>query len=151
LALAQQLHGLDDHMLAVRLMLEGQSAVHDAFIRDPERWTGQLRACAFDVADDAIWIEKVRFATRSWPRAAELRERKDAVGQLLDTIQRLRGDAEARDGLTALFDDLRRKLPAGITGGQDGLRLDDPALIAESLDEVEQLLLTRLLGAPDTQ
>jgi hypothetical protein len=41
--------------------------------------------------------------------------------------------------------DLRHKLPPELREAEDGLRLDDPAELSGLLDEVEQMLIPRLL------
>ncbi len=135
--------------LAARVVVRGASRAHEALHRDEERWRESVRAACLDVTGGDVWVEKVRFSTRPAHDPARLRERRDAVGQLLRSVAALAGDEAALAELATGLDDLRRKLPAEARAGEDGLRLDDPAALAELLPEVEAVLLARLAAAEE--
>ena len=145
-ALAEAHEGARGRMLAARVVISGRTAAHAAFARDPERWVEQIRACATDLAPDGLWVEKVRFDTRAPHDPAELAAREDAIGQLTRSLARLKQDEGELAELLEQFGDLRRKLPAALREGPDGVGLDDPAYLASMIDDVEQLLLVHLLS-----
>lgn len=132
-------------LLAARVVLRGQTRAHAALARDPEHWTEQLRACALDVSEGAVWLEQVRLETRSPDEGAWHAEREDAIGQLARALDALARDPAALGELRAIFADLKRKLPSQAVEGDEGLKLDDPEFFAGLLPEVRELLLARLL------
>jgi len=97
------------------------------------------------VAEGAVWLEQVRLRTRGELDLEALAARGDALGQLVASMQALAGDSTGLSELAATLSDL--KLPREALLGEDGLRFDDPAFIAELLPEVRELLLSRLLAA----
>jgi exonuclease SbcD len=130
-------------LLAARVVLRGATRAHAQLMRDDERWLPQFQACALDVAEGAIWLEAVHVRTSGVESAARSAERDDAIGQLVAALDGAAGDEAALRALCAAFTEL--KLPRDAGSGDDGVRLDDPAFIAELLPEVRELLLSRLL------
>ena len=101
---------------------------------------------ATDVGAGELWIERIVLATRSPIDLDAVARRDDALGQLVRSLRELRAD---EGSLAALLDDLG-DLPARLSAlrdeaGGDTLRLDDPAQLLAVLDDVEQLLVPRLL------
>ncbi len=139
----------DGRLVAARIVVAGECSAHRTLQGEPERWESQLRAAATDLGAGAAWIEKVRFATTAPVDLAELRARDDALGQLARSLAELRADDAALASLAAELADLDKKLPREAKEGPDGIRLDDPALLGELVDEVERMLLPRLLSKED--
>jgi DNA repair protein SbcD/Mre11 len=142
--LTRQAADAGGRLLAARIVISGRTRAHARLVGDPEHWTAQLRACAFDVGDGSVWLERVQFKTQyesSAPRAS----RDDALGQLVHAFDQTLRDPGALLELGATFDDLKHRLPALAGVGDDGVRLDDPAFLAESLEDARELLLSRLL------
>jgi DNA repair protein SbcD/Mre11 len=146
IGLAHEAREAGGRLLAVRVVVAGATAAHAQLMRSPERWTEQLRACALDVAEGAVWLEKVVLQTREPVRCAANRTGEDALGRLIASLRDLHGDPAALAELGRSFTDLKHKLPALAAEGEDGLRLDDPSFIAEALAEVGELLVARLLS-----
>jgi DNA repair exonuclease SbcCD nuclease subunit len=140
----------DGRTVAARVALCGATPAHAALRADFERWTGQIRAIASDVGGGSLWIERVRYRTQAPVEVGALEERDDAIGQLTRSLRALRDDEARLTDLLREFATLRNKLPAEAREGEDALRLDDPAFLREALDDVEQTLISRLLGAGDT-
>jgi len=134
----------EGRLVAARVTVTGESAAHDALLRDAERWENAIRAIAYDVDD--LWVEKIRLRTRAPIDRAELATRDDAIGQLFRSLRDLRGDEEAVAALGTHFAELEKKLPREAREGDDGVRLNDPAYLREALEDVERLLLPRVLG-----
>lgn len=143
--LARSLDEADGRPVAARVLLQGTSRAHAALQASPERWTQEIRAAARDIGGEGVWVEKIRFASRTPINLHELYERDDAIGQL---ARSLRASRESEEELRALTEDLaslRHKLPQEALEGDDGLKLDDPATIRGLLEDVEQMLIPRLL------
>jgi hypothetical protein len=92
----------------------------------------------------------VKLHTRRPDEGRDLFESDDALGSLLRSIRDLETDEGELTELAEGFADLRRKLPAELF--EDGEALDplDPEQLRGVLGEVKDLLLARLLGAPET-
>ncbi len=140
----------DGRTLAVRVVTTGHSSAHEQLQRDPERWENEIRAQATDIGADNIWVERVRFDTRAPYDVDEIASRDDALGQLLRSLRELRSDTRALEELSSQLDDLRRWLPREAKEGPNAVRLDDPDELSRALEDVEQMLLPRLLGGADS-
>lgn len=132
-------------LLAARVVLSGQSRAHSELARNTEHWIAQLRSCALDVAEGAVWLEQVQLATRGPFAAGCSPERTDALPQLMRAFDTLASDPAALAELQAVFAELKRKLPRDAMESDDGVKLEDPAFFASMLPEVRELLLSRLL------
>ena len=148
-ALEKALDAADGRPLAARIRLEGACPVHDDLAADPERWIAEIRGIASGFGDGSLWIEKVQVRTR---RAADLAvlERDDALGGLLHTVRELAADEAALAALAESFADLERKLPPELFAEGEAARPGDPERLRSLLDEARDLLLARLLAAPET-
>jgi hypothetical protein len=58
----------------------------------------------------------------------------------------MRDDEPELAKLLGEFTSLKNRLPPEAREGEDGIRLDDPAYLRTALEDVEQLLLARLLS-----
>jgi DNA repair exonuclease SbcCD nuclease subunit len=134
----------EGRLVAARVTVEGASAAHPALESDPARLEGELRAAANEIG--GAWIERVRVRTRTQLDLPELAKRDDPIGQLLRALAALRGDEAQLRALGDEFGELAAKLPPELREGDDALRLDDPAALRALVDDVEQLLVPRLLG-----
>ena len=147
----------DGRLLAARIVLIGATRAHAALLRAPEHWTAELRAMSLDLGQGDVWLERVKLETigREASLAAfDLAVREDALGQLVAQIESLSDDPSVLAPLAARFADLKKKLPAQLTEGEELaegvprerplLRIDEADYIASILPEVKELLLARL-------
>jgi DNA repair exonuclease SbcCD nuclease subunit len=148
-ALGRALDEAEGRPIAARLRLSGTTAAHAALVAAPEKWAAELRAAATDAGGDGIWVEKILVRTRSPIDLAALGERDDAMGQLVRALAALREDEAAQRSLLGELADLRSKLPAELTEGDDRIDLDDPALVRDLVDDLAQLIVPRLLSRED--
>ncbi len=136
----------DGRLLAARLTIQGRSGAHARIEAEPTAFEARLRALALDVGDgERVWLEKVQLRTSAPLDLAGAAERDDAVGELVRALRGLPRDEALLAQLCEGLRELRDKLPAELKEGPDSLRLDDPAMVAGLADELEQLLLPRLL------
>jgi exonuclease SbcD len=121
----------DGRLLAVRVVIDGATGVHDQLHHDREAFDAEVRSRAFELGE--VWVEKVKLETCRPADLIDLRRRDDAIGALLGAIDDLRSDPDTLvEQYAATFDKLRAKLPAAAIG--DGLDPTDPAVLARALD-----------------
>jgi exonuclease SbcD len=144
-SLTQALAAAGGRTVAARVTLTGTTRAHGTLAADFDKWSNEIRNVANDVGGEGVWIEKILGQTRSAIDLKGLGSRDDALGQLVRALGELRDDEIARRALLEELADLKHKLPPELRDGDDGLKLDDPALVTALLDDVEQLLVPRLL------
>jgi DNA repair exonuclease SbcCD nuclease subunit len=143
--LSKSLEDADGRPVAARVVLRGTGRAHADLHENPERFSQEIRVAAMEIGGEGVWVEKIRLDTRTPIDLEALCERDDAIGQLVRSLHAMRDD---KDELAVLIDDLadlRHKLPPELRDAEDGLRLDDPAELAALLEDVEQMLIPRLL------
>jgi DNA repair exonuclease SbcCD nuclease subunit len=148
MALAPRQAEADGRILAARLVISGRTKASPALRSDPERFVAELRARALDAFGDTVWLEKVVVRTRDVLDLERLREEASAVGHLARRLAAMKEDPKELAELGAVFADLDKRLPPELREGDGGLRLDDPVTLRALVDDVEQVLLSRLYGGP---
>jgi DNA repair protein SbcD/Mre11 len=133
----------DVPLWAVRVEVVGASRAHGALQAEGERWANAIRACALDVGD--VWIERVRLRTLPAFDAEAAASRDDAVGALLRALRDIREDDEQLLPLGAELEALTRRLPPEAREGEDGVRVQDPDYMRDAVEDVERVVLGRLL------
>lgn len=139
------LSAAEGRALVIRVVLRGRTAAHAVLHAEHVHWVNEIRALANDV-DGNVWIEKVKLETEPLLDQVSGVGRDDALGALEGTMRALRQDEAGLAELLAGFNELRHKLPPEVRSGEEGLVLEDPAWLIDALDEVEQLLMQRLLS-----
>ena len=132
--------------VAVRLVLQGACSAHSRLHADREHWIQEYRALATGLGGAGIWLEKVSIKTRPSVSADEVLARDDALGGLLRAIRDMELDDTALDGLADEVSALRQKLPAEILGGEDRYDPTDPEQLKDTLEDIKELLVNRLLS-----
>lgn len=148
-ALAQA--GADGRLLAMRIEVQGRTPAHAAIAHDLERWIEEVRGIGLAAGGAGVWIEKVAFATRPELDWEALGARDDALGALVRSLDGIMADERELLRLGEGLSELRRKLPAELSRGADGLRLDDPVTLRELMSDVRDLLVPRLEQADGEQ
>lgn len=143
-SLARAVEEAGERTLAARVVVTGTSAAHGELSADPERWLHEVRAASLDLAAP-VFVERVVLRTRTAIDLDALRRHDDPVGALLRSLDDLRGDEAGLEALVEELRDLEAKLPAEYRGHPDALDLRDPRAVAFLLDDVEQMLVPRLL------
>ncbi|MDD3460727.1 MAG: DNA repair exonuclease [Mesotoga sp.] len=135
----------DDLPLAVRIRIHGPCRAHGEISRDIDKWTNEIRAAANDLSGGKIWVEKILFQTQAIADLNEMLARDDAFGSLLRGIQDLSTNEELLSKIATEFRDLYYKLPPEVREGDDAIDLAAPKTFSCAIEEVKQLLITRLL------
>jgi exonuclease SbcD len=140
---------LDDaggRLLAARIRLAGPCGIDARLRAAREQVINECRALACGIADDALWVEKVVIDTHRSIAETEALARDDAFGGLLRAIRDLELDPERLAALSGEFADLNAKLPAELRSGDERFDPTDPEFLRECLEDVQALLLDRLLA-----
>jgi DNA repair protein SbcD/Mre11 len=132
--------------MAVRIRLLGACKAHGTLSSHHERWTNEIRAVATDVSNGTICVEQVKTQTRTQADLDYLLARDDALSDLLRALSSWETDEPFIAEVASELRDLARKLPAELRTGEDAVDLDNPQTLRQAVDEVEHLLLTRLLS-----
>jgi DNA repair protein SbcD/Mre11 len=132
----------DSRLLAVRIVVSGQSELHRRLVAERVRMLNEFRSVVNGAGAGQVWLEQVRFETTAPIDVTRLLARDDAVGGLLRTLRSLPKDEEALLSLAEELVDLQRKLPADIA--DDDFDLSDASMLARLVGDLEHLLLPRL-------
>lgn len=131
-------------MLAVRFHVNGACPAHTHIQNSPESFVNNLRQAAGDLGAGNLWVEKVNINTRRMAARGEIKSHHP-VESLLKYIRELANDEQAVAGLLAEFTGLKKVLPPELYEA-DGFCLNDTRYLTELLPQVEELLLSRLMG-----
>jgi DNA repair exonuclease SbcCD nuclease subunit len=142
-SLAALVQKADDRLLAVRVEIRGICPAHTTLMAQTSHVVQEIRSQAIQTMGDLAWIEKVKLETKP-PGQSQMFLDDGPLEELRSLFQELRGDEATLKELAAPLDELRRKLPTEILS--DELALDDPATLRRLLDQVEPILLQRLLS-----
>ena len=83
--------------------------------------------------------------TRATIDLERIREEASAVGHLARRLSSMKDDPKELAEIASVLADLDKKLPAELREGEGALRLADPETLRAMLDDVEQMLVPRLL------
>jgi DNA repair exonuclease SbcCD nuclease subunit len=148
--LEQALARAEGRLVAARIVVTGTTRAHGALLRDAERWLNEIRATALDLGSGSLWLEQVRLETRSALELDALLSHDDAASDLARAFLELRTRDNALAEFAHEFSDLRQKLPLELRRSVGGFDLDDPATLRALVDDVEQLVLPRLLSLEES-
>lgn len=132
--------------VAVRLVLYGACSAHLKLHADRERWIQEYRALATGLGGPGIWLEKISIKTKPAISTDEVLERDDALSGLLRAIHDMELDSSVLDELADEMSVLRQKLPAELLAGDDPFDPANPEFLKETLEDIKELLVNRLLS-----
>ncbi len=139
----------DGRLVAARLRISGACAINSRLRAQRERFVNEIRALASGSAAGDLWVEKVVIETVSRESSMVALARDDAFGSLLRAIRDLEHDQGKVAVLAGEVADLRNKLPHQLTAADDGFDPTSPEALMDSLEDVKQMILEKLLaGAP---
>lgn len=144
--LQSALDAAEGRPVAVRLVLYGACSAHLKLHADRERWIQEYRALATGLGGVGIWLEKISIKTRPAISTDEGLERDDALSGLLRAIHDMELDSSVLDELADEMSALRQKLPAELLAGDDPFDPANPEFLKETLGDIKELLVNRLLS-----
>ncbi len=137
---------------AVRLDIEGRCRAHRLLVRDESRQQAitDLRALAGDFGND-LWIEKIKFRTRSPLDVEALRQGPDLIGELLRSIDAAISDSVQLTALAAELQPLATKVAGDLQAAAGGETIDfrDSRQLADWVRDAERILLDRLVESAE--
>ena len=148
-AFRQALDAAGGRPVAARLLLQGESAMHSKLHAEPRHWTQEFRAMATGLGGAGLWLEKLSLQTRSPVDVTRIQAREDALGGLLRTIRELELDETACAKVAQQLTALRQKLPVELLSGEEGFNPTSKQQLEMMLEDVKELLVTRLLATAD--
>jgi len=131
--------GVEDRLLALRVVISGATRAHAALHRDEFRYVEEVRNAALDVPSGDIWIEDVRFQTQALGQPTLSEAQDGIVRELLSAAASLRQGDELKSEFDALFKKLG-ELRLDPTGED----LGGPLHLERTLEQAQELLLARL-------
>jgi DNA repair exonuclease SbcCD nuclease subunit len=144
-AIARALAEADGIAIAARVRIVGATPAHTMLCASPEQYANEIRVAATDLADDAVFVENVVFQTHTTIDLAKVRGQHDAIGQLARSLHAMRNDREGLELLADELAELKQKLPLELREGDGALSFDE-AHMRRVVDDVEQMLIPRLLA-----
>lgn len=144
--LQSALDAAEGRPVAVRLILQGACSAHSILHADRERWIQEYRALATGQGGAGIWLEKVSIKTTPSISIDEALDRDDALSGLLRAIHDMELDSSVLDELADEMSVLRQKLPAELLAGDDPFDPANPEFLKETLEDIKELLVNRLLS-----
>ena len=129
--------------LAVRVILNGETAIHSQISSNISDVANQLRAIANDAGTD-VWIEKIKFNTTPGVETRKDIDSDSPIGELQDVIASIRDDEKALVELSELFAPFIQKLPSDLANPDSPDMLGSPEYLRAILDHVEPELLARI-------
>ena len=148
-AIATALEQAENRLLAVRVVVDGASPAHGEIDLAPDAWIQELREHALDRFQDRVWIERVVLNTRAALDLEAALAEDNPLAEILKALQRPEAIREAISEIREELDALLAGLPTDArlsTAEGTGIDLDDPEHLAALADDVQRLLIPRLLG-----
>lgn len=145
--------------MAARVIVHGVSEAHDKWLGELETWRQSIRSASFGVGGE-VWIEKVKFETRPLRKLSAEDLTDGPIAELIRCFDEMHGDEiggnETGDvavgdaeglvnELLAELDSLKNKLPAEVISDDDPWLPRDAASLKSWLDEVQPMLMYRLM------
>ncbi|MCF8564260.1 DNA repair exonuclease [Alicyclobacillus tolerans] len=127
--------------LALRIRLVGTTQLHGRLREDMEKYHNEVRNAAAMVAQDLIWIEKVKFDTRPWANRSQ-EVGGDALAHLLKSIDAAAKDPDFLNQFFAQMKSVQQKLGSYIKS-MDATRLNSVEDVLSLLDDAKEILITR--------
>lgn len=131
-----------DGLLAIRVNIDGTTAMHGRLRSDPERLTAEVRGLATERGGDRLWIEKVELQVQA-PRAQRMVD--GPIEELLEVMEQLRADPVSLQMIVEELTELKRRLPPELIHDPEGPRLNDAKWLQSLLGQVQPFLLDLLL------
>ena len=148
-ALTVAVNASEGRLAAVRVSIEGASRAHELCLQRAEQLIEEVRALSLDLPGEA-WLEKVELSTKPLGERALLREREDAIGEMLRGLGSLASDESALTELALELGELKKKLPLDLREGPDAIDLDSHEAVRALLSSIEETLGSALRGGEDS-
>jgi DNA repair exonuclease SbcCD nuclease subunit len=145
-AISQALEAADGRTLAIRIRLEGASKIADELAAYPEQLEQQIKALGAEMAGGDLWIERIENTVAAKLDLDSALADDSTLARLLQDILSTR-DAADIEGMEAVLNELRQKIPAEALSNDSALNLGQKETLKRLIEEAKQMLIGRLLVA----
>jgi DNA repair exonuclease SbcCD nuclease subunit len=132
-----------DLPIAIRIKLTGKTNAHRDLGKQPSHWDGRIREAVLDRFDDRIWVEKIRFKTKSKASAPDVVD--SGLQELIVDLGDSKLAENARQELQADFEKMLTSMPHDPRVETGELDLDNDAAMAIIIAEARDMLTSRIL------
>ncbi len=133
------------HPSAIRVSISGRCKAHSELSVNSEKWDAEVRSLAAQAGYGSLWIEKIKFDTDMDFDINELIKAGDPLGDLIKFIQEIKSFEEITNPIQNDLTQLKAKIPRELFYGDDALDIEFKGDISGILNDVKQLLISRLL------
>jgi len=129
--------------LAIRIELFGNTPLHHAFLKDPERYRNEFLNIA-NLVSQQIWIEKVKFMTSSPGEWKDDPERKDALNLLAKSVGSSLEDEEFIEAFLGDIKNIQNRISSYIKR-EDARKINSVEDVTSLIREAKDLLFSGML------
>ncbi|NTV99426.1 MAG: DNA repair exonuclease, partial [Chlorobiaceae bacterium] len=129
--------------LALRLIVEGITSLHNRLHDNQLQWREEIRAVAANLGD--VWLEKIVLKTRTHSQPQEWGSDDSPLHALMQSVEDFRLEQSSLAGLVPEFEKLRSRLPPELLAENDPFRPDEDELVLLR-EEVKELLAAKIAG-----
>ncbi|NTU96597.1 MAG: DNA repair exonuclease [Chlorobiaceae bacterium] len=129
--------------LALRLIVEGITSLHNRLHDNQLQWSEEVRAVAANLGD--VWLEKIVLKTRKHSQSQEWGSDDSPLHALMQSVENFQLEQSTLAGLVPEFERLRSRLPPELLAEHDPFRPDEDELVLLR-DEVKELLAAKIAG-----
>jgi DNA repair protein SbcD/Mre11 len=131
---------------AVRVVLTGACPLHDSLFARQPHWMAQIQATASQQGSENLWVERVKFQTTPIKAARDQAELDGPIAELSACLREWAASDEKLQDLIGSLSDVKRRMPAELLDGEEGIPLDNLDWLRSKLEDVEKLAIGRLLS-----
>jgi len=145
-ALRGALDEADGRLIAARVVFEGATSMHTELQSGPARFENLVRSIGVEIDDELIWVEQVRFQTSGLRAMEDALAEGSPLSSVLSAIVEFPTSIKEGSHLADALSVLKDKLPRELFDGNEGVSLEDPAVIKDIVNSAKEHLLARLLS-----
>lgn len=129
----------DGRILAMRLVITGQTPVHSTLLAKRHTVTNEIRSIATDIGAGEVWLEKIGIATvTNLERGANSIASDDALGEIVSLFREAGSNPTILANLGVDLADAIKKLPAEL---KDSIHTENSDWLRSIADEAQSRLL----------
>ena len=141
--LEENLDAADGRMLAVRIVVTGNTVLFHEFLKNKERVINDIRAAAFTVGQGQIWIEKLKNKTTAPIEAEPYSDDHNPVTSIFNWLEVCEME-ELLEEIKKEFSAISNALPTDLKKGENQVIPDTVSLLEEKLKDVKHLVKLEL-------
>ena len=142
--LEKSLDEAEGRMVAVRIIVTGNTVLYEDLLKNREGFLNNIRAAAFTVGHGQIWIEKLKIKmTAPIDESNQLSDENNPVTAIFNWLETCEMDelvSDVKKELSAIIN----ALPTELKKGDNHVIPDTVSMLEEKLQEVEQLVKLEL-------